>query len=175
MSPNHGALKAVDDALGGLVTQLIAAGDLKGKLGSTHLLYSNGALPARRVLVTGLGKEADFSVSVARKAATGRGRRGARDGCHDVHLGGPRRQGRGGLSVADAAEALAEGSLLGAYKFVSYKRDGDDNDTSEIGEMIVLEADANKIDEVHAGVTIGQAVGKPRTGHVTRSTSLLTI
>ncbi len=45
-----GALKAVDETLNGLVTSIIAAGDFKGKLGETHLLYTDGALPAQRML-----------------------------------------------------------------------------------------------------------------------------
>ena len=143
------------------MTQLIAAGDLKGKLGSTHLLYGNGALPARRVLVTGLGKEADFS---RQRGAQGRPRprpsgcaRWASRRSRSVVHGA----GRGGLSVADAAEALAEGSLLGAYKFTSYKRDGDDKSTPEIAEMTVLEADAEQAGRRRAqACTVGQAVGE---------------
>ena len=154
-----GALKAVDNALSGLVTQLIAAGDVTGKLGSTHLLYTNGALPARRVFITGLGKEAEFSVSVARKAAAAAARRVRELGvsAYSTVVHGA---GRGGLSVSIAAEALAEGSLLGGYKFASYKRDGDDKSSPEISELTVLEADAAKLDDVRAGVTVGQAVGE---------------
>ncbi|MFZ2360883.1 MAG: M17 family peptidase N-terminal domain-containing protein, partial [Anaerolineae bacterium] len=51
-----GALKAVDEALNGLISQIIAAGDVKGKLGETQVLYTGGALPAQRVLIAGLGK-----------------------------------------------------------------------------------------------------------------------
>lgn len=154
-----GALKAVDNALGGLVSQLIAAGDLKGDLGATHLLYSNGTLPARRVLITGLGKEADFSVSVARKAAAAAAKR-ARELGISAYTTVVHGAGRGGLSVADAAEALVEGSLLGAYKFASYKRDKNDNDVAAIDELTILEADAAKLDDVRAGAAVGQAVGE---------------
>ena len=153
-----GALKAVDDALGGLVRQLIAAGDIKGKLGAIHVLYTNGALPARRVLVTGLGSEQDFSVSVARKAAAAAAKRVRELGLSAfstvVHGAG-----RGGLSVTDAAEALVEGTLLGAYRFNSYKRDQNDKDTAALAEMTILETDAGKLDDLRAGLLIGQAVG----------------
>ncbi|MCB0254146.1 MAG: leucyl aminopeptidase [Anaerolineae bacterium] len=153
-----GALKAVDDALSGLVTQLMAAGDIKGKLGATHLLYTNGALPARRVLITGLGKEADFSVSVARKAAAAAAKH-ARDLGVSAYTTIVHGAGRGGLSATDAAEALVEGSLLGAYRFNSYRRDSGDKDTPAIAEMTILEADAGKLDDLRAGLLIGQAVG----------------
>ena len=46
-----GALKAVDEALGGLISQIIAAGDFKGKIGETHVLYTNGALPSKLSLI----------------------------------------------------------------------------------------------------------------------------
>ena len=111
-----GALKAVDEALGGLVSQIIAAGDFKGKIGETHVLYTNGALPAKRVLITGLGKEEEFKLQPGAQGR-GRGRQAVRE------LGLTRFStvvhgaGRGGLSVGDAAQALVEGSLLGAYRF----------------------------------------------------------
>ena len=51
-----GATGAVDAALGGLISRLIAAGDIEGKAGATALIYTGGKLPAERVLVVGLGK-----------------------------------------------------------------------------------------------------------------------
>ena len=62
--------------------------------------------------------------------------------------------------VGDAAQALVEGSLLGAYRFNSYKRDGGDNDKPEIVAMTVLEADAEKLAAVSEGVRAGQIVGE---------------
>lgn len=154
-----GALKAVDEALGGLISQIIAAGDFKGKIGETHVLYTNGALPSKRVLITGLGKEEDFKLSRARQAAAAAAKRVRALGLIGfstvVHGAG-----RGGLSVGDAAQALVEGSLLGAYRFDSYKRDGGDKDKPEIVAMTVLEADADKLAAVGEGARAGQIVGE---------------
>lgn len=52
-----GATGAVDKALNGAITELIAAGDVRGKLGETAVLYPRGAIPARRVILVGLGKQ----------------------------------------------------------------------------------------------------------------------
>jgi leucyl aminopeptidase len=154
-----GALKAVDEALNGLVSQIIAAGDLKGKLGETHLLYSGGALPAQRVLITGLGKQADFGVPQARKAAAAAAKRARELGVTRfstiVHGAG-----QGGLAAREAAQAVAEGSLLGAYRFRSYKRDRNDKDKPEIAEVVVLEGDGGKLAAVQEGVRAGQIVGE---------------
>ena len=44
-----GATGAVDQALGGAISSLIATGDFTGKAGTTTVLYTNGKLPAGRV------------------------------------------------------------------------------------------------------------------------------
>lgn len=154
-----GALKAVDGALDGLITQLIAAGDLKGKLGETTLIYSQGKLPAPRVLVTGLGKEADFGVAQARKAAAAAAKRAREMGLSRfstiVHGAG-----RGGLAVADAAQAVAEGSLLGAYRFDAHRRDRQEKDTPAVAEVTILEANAAQLEAVQQGVATGRVVGE---------------
>ena len=64
-----GATGSVDAALGGAIRNLIAAGDFDGKTGATALLYTDGKLPAPRVLVVGLGKAEKFDLHAARKAA----------------------------------------------------------------------------------------------------------
>lgn len=154
-----GALKAVDEALNGLIAGIIAAGDFKGKLGETHLLYTGGALPAQRVLVTGLGKQSEFGVPQARKAAAAAAKRARELGVTRVStiVHGA---GQGGLAMADATQAVVEGSLLGAYRFNSYKRNRNDKDKPEIAELTVLEADGAKLAAVQQGVAAGQVVGE---------------
>jgi leucyl aminopeptidase len=155
-----GALKAVDQALNGLASQIIAAGDFKGKLGETQLLYrSNGAQPPQRVLIAGLGKQAEFNVAQARKAAAAAAKKarelGATRLATVVHGAG-----QGDLSVADAAQALAEGTLLGNYRYRARKQNDSDNGKPALAEVVVLEADAGKLDAVQQGVAAGQIVAE---------------
>ncbi len=65
----------VDKALDGAITQLIAAGEIKGKSGELTLVHSQGKISAKRVIVAGLGKQAQFNVDSVRRvsAASGRG------------------------------------------------------------------------------------------------------
>ena len=65
----EGATGAVDQALGGAISRLIASGDFSGKSGTTSLLYSGEALPAPRVLIVGLGDPGKFDLGAVRKAA----------------------------------------------------------------------------------------------------------
>ena len=111
------------------------------------------------MLITGLGKEGEFKLSRARQAAAAAAKRARELGVERfttiVHGAG-----RGGLSAAGAAQATVEGSLLGAYRFQSYKRERGDQDKPEIAGITVLEADAAKLAAVTEGAAAGQAVGE---------------
>ena len=64
-----GLLAALDTALGGQIHDLRQTGDIKGKPGELTLLYTAGAIPARRLLLVGLGKEAELDRDALRRAA----------------------------------------------------------------------------------------------------------
>src|SRR5262245_16714111 len=64
-----GATGALDQALDRAIVNLIKSGDFTGKTGTTALLYTNGKIPAGRVLVVGLGKADKFDLECVRKAA----------------------------------------------------------------------------------------------------------
>ncbi|TWG84234.1 aminopeptidase A [Cupriavidus gilardii J11] len=55
-----GVAKALDVATRGLVARLIKLGDFEGKRGSHLMLHEVAGIGATRVLLVGLGKEADF-------------------------------------------------------------------------------------------------------------------
>ena len=56
--------------IGSVVTeQLIAAGEIKGKSGELTLVHSLGKIPAKRVIVAGLGKQAQFNVDSIRRVS----------------------------------------------------------------------------------------------------------
>ena len=56
------ATGAVDQALGGAISQIIASGDFSGEAGSHVVLYTGGKIPAARVLVMGLGAADKFDL-----------------------------------------------------------------------------------------------------------------
>jgi leucyl aminopeptidase len=64
-----GATGAVDRAMGGAISNVIAGGDFRGKAGQVLTLYPRGDLPAQRVLVAGLGDPRDFDLEGVRLAA----------------------------------------------------------------------------------------------------------
>ena len=152
-----GATGAVDSALAGMITQLIAAGDIRGKPGELHLLHTFGKIPAPRVLVAGLGKSGEFTVdkvrdlsaNVSRYLRTRRIERYA-----TIAHGG----GVAGLDAEACAQAIAEGAILGLYRFDRHKKT--DDDATEISAVSVVEHDGAKLNAVHAGVDRGVAMAE---------------
>ena len=58
----------VDRASGGQIGNLLASGDFRGKLCQTAVIRTGSATPARRIVVVGLGKRADFNLEKLRGA-----------------------------------------------------------------------------------------------------------
>ncbi len=147
-----GATAAVDKALDGMLSKLIAGGEIKGRLGNTTVVHTFGKLPADRVCVVGLGKENEFTPDRARQAAAAGARAlrnaGAKRIATIVHGAGA-----GKLDVESAAQATAEGTLLGLWRFRKYHTVPDEVGTLE--QVVVLEQDSKKAQAVEAGIARG--------------------
>lgn len=110
----------LDKASGGLIGELVSSGDLKGKEKDVAVVYPRGAIPARRVIVVGLGKTGKLTLDAVRQAM-GAGIRKARD------LGARQAAtalidaGKAGLAPTALAQAAAEGVLLGLYQYAAQK------------------------------------------------------
>ena len=111
-----GAAAAVDGALDGAVQSLAASGELTGKRGRTVVLHSLGKLPAPRAILCGVGEPEKLTLTALRNAVAGAARR-ARDlasGSLAIAAEGPPLDGLAGEAVG---QAIAEGVLLGLYRF----------------------------------------------------------
>jgi leucyl aminopeptidase len=174
-----GATGAVDQRLGGMISQVIAAGDFKGKLNEVLVLYpprpgptdlpAGGggpyaqslpeALPAQRVLVVGLGKQADFKLDHVRQVAATAAKRardlGAQHVATIVHGAGI-----GGLAAGDAAQAVAEGSLLGLYRFREFQSTDDEAGEADrdVERLTVVEFDESKLATLREGLSQGETI-----------------
>ncbi len=157
VSSPGGGTGAVDAALGGAISDVIASGDLTGKLGETVVLYPAGRIPARRVIVVGLGESAKFGRLQARKAA-GAAIRKARDlGARTVATI-THGAGIGGLDPAVAAEATVEGSLLGLYRFAGYRSSERAETKADPERLLILVKDAGQVAALERGAERGRHI-----------------
>lgn len=149
-----GATGAVDRALSGAISELIAQGDLSGKLGETAVLYPRGALAAKRVIVVGLGKPERFGLEQVRQAAAAALRRAsalkAERVATIVHGAGI-----GGLEVQAAAQASAEGMLLALYRYAAPKQG---EAPHQLAQLVIVERDPQKLAAIAAGVALAEAI-----------------
>src|SRR5919197_4405681 len=61
-------LAVIDRALGGWLRDVLKSGEFQGKLNQTVMLHTHGRIPAKRVLLVGLGKKKDMRVDYVRQA-----------------------------------------------------------------------------------------------------------
>jgi leucyl aminopeptidase len=151
------SLATLDQATGGALGRLFAAGDFSGKKDEAALIYPPG--PAARVLLVGLGKLDESSRTTIRRAASVAAKR-ARS------LGVPRAafhlapEALGSVSPAEAGQAIAEGLAQGAWQFSEMKRPPEEKKPAL--ERIDVLAPTNT-DAIKSGHRIGAAIGAGQT------------
>lgn len=150
-----GATGAVDAALGGSISRLIASGDFTGKADTSAVLYTNGQIGSARVLIVGLGPAAKFNLNAARRAAAVAGRAVGRLTGVASYATIAHGAGHGSLDPRAAAQATAEGALLSAYRPPQYRRTPLPAGPHACS---VVESDAAKLAAIQAGVAAGAAV-----------------
>lgn len=152
-----GATGAVDEQIGGLISKVIAAGEFKGELNETTVIHVGDGVPYRKVVVVGLGKKEDFNAERVRQVSASAVKAAAKGSVKKVAtiVHGA---GIGGLDVEQAARCVAEGTVLGQYRFDQYKsKKGDDaaNGDDKTLELIIMEMDADKVAAVEQAVARG--------------------
>ncbi len=152
-----GGTGAVDRALDGGISQLIAEGEIKGKAAEFTMIHTLGRVPSPRVLVAGLGQQDKFGLHTIRDLMGTAVRRiratGAKSAATIVHGAGI-----AGLDPEACAQAIAEGAIMGGYRFRKYKFNGDEN-ANDIETLSVVERDDSKLDALRRGIERGIILG----------------
>ncbi len=153
-----GATGAVDKALNGQIRALIAGGDFQGKSGEIAVLYPAGLIPARRVLVVGLGKQDKFSLEAIRKAAGSVAKKARELGVTHLYtiVHGA---GAGDLNPEACAQAVVEGTLLSMYRFHELKTQLDE-EKPDIERLTLIEFDAKRKAALERGARAGQIIAE---------------
>ena len=149
-----GATGAVDQATEGAISQLIDDGEIKGKAGEITLIHALGRIGPARVLVAGLGKQEEISANAVREVMGSACRylrgKGISSACTIAHGAGI-----AGLDPKTVGQAIAEGILLGLYRFKPYLA-ANERDGKELDELTIVEGNADKIEALEKGVRAGR-------------------
>ena len=150
-----GATGAVDRSLEGAISGLISDGEIKGKRGELILVHTLGKIAPARVLVAGLGKASEFTVDGVRSVTAESCRRLRRAGVETVATIA-HGAGIGGMDAGESAKAVAEGAILGLYRFDRHK--GKNSDRRDINTLAIVESDAGKVAAMEKAVAQGTVI-----------------
>ncbi len=142
----------IDESLGGPISQVIKAGEIKGKLNQAVIIHTFGKISAPRVAVVGLGKKADFTLDKLRGAIAEtcrllQKRNVSTAATVVVEVGLDK------IGSNDLAQVLTEGAILGLYTFKKHMTTVEEN--GEFNRLIIVDNDADKLPELQEGVRTG--------------------
>ena len=152
-----GGTGAVDAALEGGISRLISDGDCTGKYGEITVLHTLGRLNAPRVVILGLGKANEFNYHKVRDltAQVLRHLRGLGiDEAATITHGA----GIGGLDPEACAQAMAEGAVMGLYRFDRHR--SKDTGIVEFQQLAIVEQDRDRADDLRRGVERGMVLAE---------------
>jgi leucyl aminopeptidase len=138
------------------VAGLFQAADFTGKPNQTLLVYSLGAVAPTRVLLVGLGERSSVTAERVRQALATAIRQ-----IRTLQVAEPLVAFPADLPIAAgvAAEAAAEGLLLGSYRYLIHRTGMPLEETFEVAEVTLVVA-ADDSDAVSTGAATGTVIGR---------------
>ncbi|HJT22878.1 MAG TPA: leucyl aminopeptidase [Nitrospira sp.] len=147
----------IDKMLSGSLRGLLESKEFEGKSGETLLFHTHGKIPAKRLLLVGLGKKKDLTLDAFRQAMGQAGKRVRQAKIDSCTVAVPAAMPKG-HSAVEVAQAMAEGAILGGYQFTAYR--SEDNHSKEIGRMVLLTPEKGRVRQLSEGVRRGVATAE---------------
>jgi leucyl aminopeptidase len=148
----------VQSQLNGSLERYLTGNGFEAKPGQTIALpVTNGGASAGSVTLVGMGPRDQVTVETLRRAAAAAVRRASKAGSLATTLVDARPES---MSAAEAAQAVAEGLVLGSYEFLKYKPGGK---PAPLQKVTVLGSTAAAVkDALARGTAIAEAVNLAR-------------
>ncbi len=156
-SPLPGAAGQVDEALDGQISALIEDGEIRGKPGEMTIIHTQGRISPRRVMVVGGGPVDKADASLLRRLAADVVRRARSNGYKQMTAFRPAAHY---LNAVDAAQAAAEGALLGSYRITANADAQDDDKGRELESVTFLTEDDVDLTELERGLDRGAIIAE---------------
>ncbi|WCK53766.1 leucyl aminopeptidase [Aneurinibacillus sp. Ricciae_BoGa-3] len=148
----EGALAEADQALGGNIAALFSDSEISGDRNDTQFIHTYGKIAARRILLVGLGDEAELSFEELREASA----RAVKEALKAklTKLAFALSDAWSGLDAKEASHAITEGVLLADYRFPGYHQK---EELKPALESLVIFCAEQGAEDAREGVRIGQA------------------
>jgi leucyl aminopeptidase len=147
----------LDNALNGLVSEMVANGEFEGKAGQTVVLYPHAEFSAQRAVLVGLGKREKLDADALRKAAASAARQVRDLRRTEFEILTP-----DALPAETVGAAIAEGAVLGLYRFLRYKTDDESKKQqgTNVEGMTLVTGNADAVDGLQRGANLGRIVAE---------------
>lgn len=127
----------VDQKSGGLISEFLKHGDFEGKPSQVSIIYTRGAIPAKRIALVGLGKSSEVNLEKIRCAFSAALRHLRKMNVREVAAAIDLNLGAGAKD--EVAQAAVEGALLGLYQFTPYKTVNRE-ELKEVNKLVIFVA-----------------------------------
>ena len=151
------AAQEIDRASKGMISKLLADGDMDGKLEATLMLHHVPGLTSRRLLLVGLGKEADFTEKQYAKAVRASIKALEKSGALDATTCLAQLPVKA-LSAQRKVAYLSEAALDASYKFAAIKRKEEKASPKKGIAKLTINVAASDVPAAETGLADGQAL-----------------
>ncbi len=146
----------LDRALGGSLRKLLQSKEFEGKANDVLLYHTQGSVPAKRLVLVGLGKKNEVTLETIRQAmgTAAKRARQAKAGSFTVVLPTVT---PAGMSSVEVAQAMVEGAILGSYQFTVYRTAAAEH---AVEGMKILIPQKGQLKQVTEGIRRGVATAE---------------
>jgi len=147
-----GLAQQVDENMEHRISQLIADKEISGKFGEVTIVHTWGKVPAKRILVLGLGKVEKLGLARARAAYAIAARKAQEIGVKELTVAISLKY-KDIWNPVDLGQTVVEGIMLGIYRFDSYKKKEEIDNRLQ---RVIVSVDGISKSAIEVGVERGQ-------------------
>lgn len=156
---SKGLLVSMDRALNGLLTKVMKEESFKGELGKTFVFHTHEKIPAKRIVVVGLGKRNRLDAEHLRRASAAALKVAKRVKAQKIAVALLNQKSITKLNSEESAYALATGALLANYTFYKYqKKEQKKAEQHAIKILEIIDDSQQKIKQAMRGVDKAEQV-----------------
>jgi len=155
-----GCAGAVPGKLKQLADAMIRSEGFRARRGDTLLVHTAGKIPAKRVVVAGLGDAARYDLDTLRQAAAAAAKRAVASSARQISYTMPPEGTRVKLSASDRARAIADGFVHGTYRMRKYLTGSRRSEGGTLRGADLL-ASSGEVAQARAGVKTSTSMAVP--------------
>ena len=147
----------LDRALEGALSALVQSKEFEGKANEVLLYHTQGTVPAKRLVLVGLGKTSEVTLETIRQAMGSVAKRVRQAKVRSYTVVLPTVPPTG-MSWVEVAQAIVEGAILGSYRFTVYRSEAVSE--QDVAEMRILIPRKGQFRQVIEGIRRGIATAE---------------